>query len=506
MYSIFINQWHRLSVKSKQLVFYALVILFVSLISSYLVSTTYDLVDEFNTDIKSYYTVNQFNARLTENKSLLETFLKSRNTADSQAYFQNVSTLKTLLDQIDRESNNTLETYYLMNSIRNGLNAYLEKSDYAIVQRLSNSETYFLYFYEATHICEYVEGYIQKLLYVRLSEGSWFHNILVSKAKSAKNIAFISIVAISMLCLGFALVFSHHLTGPLRKLAKASIEMSEGNLDVGEIEVKSSDEVGVLTHSFNKMSFSIKQHVDSLNEKALIEKKLHEEELENIKIQKLLKEAEFLALQSQINPHFLFNTLNAISRTSMFGQTDLTTKLIKSMSDILRYSLTNHKKAVSLSKEIEIIKGYIFIQHHRFGERLKYELKCSIDTADIKIPCFSLQPLVENAIIHGIEPSEDGGAVRLRIYKKGTNVIIKIIDNGIGISKDKINSILKCEFDDSDGHTTGIGINNVITRLRLYFNEYHCFKIKSKVGIGTVITISFQAGREVTEDVQAIDS
>src|SRR5690554_5636068 len=112
-----------------------------------------------------------------------------------------------------------------------------------------------------------------------------------------------------ILFIGFGYVFSNYLTGPIRRLVMASQQMAIGNLDI-QLEVKSRDEVGILTQSFNKMTASIRNHVEELKQKAQVENKLYEEEMKNIQMQQLLQNAKFMGLQSQINPHFLFNTLN----------------------------------------------------------------------------------------------------------------------------------------------------------------------------------------------------
>ena len=219
--------------------------------------------------------------------------------------------------------------------------------------------------YEALKINNYIKGYIQQLLNISLREGNWFYNNeLVPEANYVRNITLVSIILISLLCLFFAVLFSNYLTKPIRKLAASSIKMSEGNLDIEDIGLKSKDEVGILGDSFTKMSVSIKRMVDDLKVKSLIEKMLHEEELKNVKMEQLLKEAEFMGLQSQINPHFLFNTLNIIARTSMFENAENTTKLIQFLSAIFRYNLESQSDYITLSKEIEITEKYIYIQKY----------------------------------------------------------------------------------------------------------------------------------------------
>lgn len=495
MVKYIINQWYTLSIKSKLLIFFTAVILSVSLVHIYTQYNSYQFMDKFNNNLESYFEINSLLMNLRDNKQHIQKYLKEMNKEDLQTYRKSVDEIETMVAQIEKE-HDTLETYFLINAIKRSLAAYYSECENAINIRKDKGKDYYLHLYKATHISDYTEQYIQQLLYVSLSEGSWFYKKLVEEAKILKTITFIIILAILLLCLGFGLMFSNYLTGPIKKLAAASIEIAEGNLDVKGIQVKPKDEVGILAHSFNKMSASIKQLVTDLKQKALIEKKLHAEELENIRMQQLLKEAEFKALQSQINPHFLFNTLNTIARTSMFEHAPNTTKLIQSLSNLLRYNLRSQDEYVTLAKEIEIVQEYTYLQKYRFQDRLKVEIECGVNPEKVIIPSFTLQPLVENAIIHGIEPKIHGGTIRIKVNQKGNTIVIKIIDNGIGMSKRKIQALLQGSDQQYGGHTTGIGIINVLQRLKLYFQGYEQFKITSKEGLGTKIEIILPIQKE----------
>jgi two-component system, sensor histidine kinase YesM len=485
-----IEDWYKISLKSKLLIICYFIILFVTAISSYLMYNTYKYVDIFSTDVTSYYSLNRLQIQFSKDKEYLMDYLRSGNDdVNYKAYYENKVIIKELLQEIDRESNNTLQTYFLMNAIQNSMTVYNENCDKAISESNAGTGEQYKFYYEAAKIGGYIDGYIRELSFVKINQGNLFYNSLMAKVNRMKNITLASIFMVFVISLNLINFFSNHITKPIRKLASASMQMARGELEVKEIEVKSSDEVGVLAQSFNTMSRSIKTMVNDLKEKSDIEKKLHEEELEIMRMQQLLKETQFLALQSQINPHFLFNTLNSIARTSMFGKSELTTKLIKSLANIFRYNLRQPNKTVTLEKELEIIKEYVFIQQHRFGPRLGFELDCRMDAKSVEIPCLSLQPLLENAIIHGIEPLEAGGKIRLSVSERNKDVVIRLVDNGAGIPQDRLNKIRDCNYEGNEGHTTGIGMCNVISRLRLYFGDT-CVRIKSKEGLGTAIEIT----------------
>lgn len=505
MLKVLVNHWYGLSIKSKFLLFIIFTILCVSLLSFFTQRYAFGFMDEFNNTLTSYYRINKLLVEVQENRRNIEKYLKDMRKEDLDRFAQVKKSLMETLDMVDKESNHSLETYFLIRAVRNALDVYFEKCDSALEVRRKSSENYYIHFYEANHISQYIEDYISQLLYVRLREGSWFYNQLVGKANGMKVTTFVAIVIMSIISIVFGLVFSNHITRPIRKLAISSTKMSKGDLDVKQIQVKSNDEVGVLAEAFNHMIGNIREMVNDLKEKSELERKLHEEELKNIKIQQLLKEAEFLGLQSQINPHFLFNTLNVISRISMFEKADNTTRLIQSLSNLFRYNLGSESKTLTLAKEIEITKEYMMIQQFRFGERLRFDVRCRTNVENVMIPRFTLQPLIENAIIHGIEPKERGGTVRIKIQEQDGSVLIKVIDGGTGITKERLNAILNTDSKEHKGHTTGIGLANVMSRLKLYFNDENCFNIRSKPGLGTVIRISIPMKRGEESVVQAAD-
>jgi sensor histidine kinase YesM len=236
------------------------------------------------------------------------------------------------------------------------------------------------------------------------------------------------------------------------------------------------------------MSTSIRKLVENLNEKSLVESKLYEEKLENAKMQELLKEAQFLALQSQVNPHFLFNTLNIISRSVRFSDSQITIALIQSLAELFRYNLEYEDQYTDIQHELDIVKRYMYIQEFRFGDRISFQITGEEVAKDTVIPRMTLQPIVENAIIHGLDNMHKNGKIAINIRKRKGNVVIRIYDNGVGIQKDKLQQIFNNNMFVHTGHTTGIGITNIATRIKLFNGA--SFNIKSRYLKGTLVCIT----------------
>nr|WP_246208693.1 sensor histidine kinase [Anaerotalea alkaliphila] len=284
---------------------------------------------------------------------------------------------------------------------------------------------------------------------------------------------------------------------PLHKLAEAAGRISRGDLTAREVPVGSRDEIGALAAAFNTMGRNIQELVDRINENASIEIKLRDEEVKVARTSQLLQEAEFNALQARINPHFLFNTLNVIGRTAMFEDADKTSRLVIALADIYRYRLRQAGRDVALEEELGMLRQYLVLQKTRFDERLEFRLELGEeDLKRMRIPALLVQPLVENAIIHGVEPKVEGGIVRIKIFRRKGMVQIRVTDTGMGIPPEVMEGISR-DKESPDG--SRIGVQNVRQRVRLYYGENGGFQARSKRGCGTCMILRIPL--EEAEDV-----
>jgi len=204
-------------------------------------------------------------------------------------------------------------------------------------------------------------------------------------------------------------------------------------------------------------------------------------------MQRSLQEARFMGLQSQINPHFLFNALNTISRTAMFEGAEGTGGLIKSLATLFRYHLRDPRKKISLAEELTIVQEYLSIQQYRYGERLRYRIESTVPTENIYIPAFTLQPLVENAVKHGIEPREDGGEIVIEVNRSRQQIVVMVRDTGCGMDAAQAEGIFN-PSGKADG--AGIGVSNVRERLALFYGGREDVQVSSEKGVGTTVRIS----------------
>ena len=192
-----------------------------------------------------------------------------------------------------------------------------------------------------------------------------------------------------------------------------------------------------------------------------------EKEKSNLTIRN--REMQISLLKSQINPHFLFNTLNSIS-TLINSSKEKARKVITQLSDVFRYALDAHNdELVSLSKEIEFIENYVRIQQVRFGDRLRFERDIDPTCLNTKVPPMILQPLVENSVKYGIGPKQEGGTISLTVRRSGSIIFFEVKDNGLGSKAKKV----------MDGSSSGIGMSNTDLRLRSYFGPQSHLRVRA---------------------------
>lgn len=483
------------TIRNKQLAFFAAIIGVISFFNLYSQYRLSILLDEFQANLDSYFTLNQYLIELRTLRGTMNRFIREGNLESLQQTMSLKDELNVTLERVDRQSNTSLDTYFLLRALRNGQGVCLQKYMEAIELKQKGVVTSFIPYYAADRIAEYLEGYTSQLLNIRLSEGNKSYQVLTERVDRSRTLMVALFFFISLLSIGFAILFTNSLTRPIQRLAVTAERMAGGDLDTLPVPISSRDEVGILESSFNRMRENIQRMFRELQDKAELERRLHVEELRNVDMERSLKEAQFLNLQSQINPHFLFNTLNLLSRSADFERANRTAELVRSLSHLFRYSFRKHGPSVSLQEELEFVEEYLRIQTLRFGNRIRYIRKCTIGVDRIFLPAFTLEPLVENALLYGLEPKEEGGVLRIKISQYRNRIRIRVLDTGLGMDDRRLKDLGEYashmparQARESD---RGIGLQNVQARLRIFFDAQEEFRIYSKKGRGTLVWISF---------------
>lgn len=268
----------------------------------------------------------------------------------------------------------------------------------------------------------------------------------------------------------FAIMLANAVTLPILKLRESMSQVQRGDFDVHLEELKSNDEIGDLVASFETMTGEINHLLEN-----------------NVKAEKEKRKNEMMALQAQINPHFLYNTLDSIIWMSQAGKKDDVIKMTSSLSKLLRRSISNPEEMVTLAEEIDQVKNYLVIQKMRYRDKLEYEIDTDPELEKQRVIKLLLQPLVENAIYHGIKYKEGKGLVSIREYVQDGKLCISVQDDGVGMSPDQLEHIYDEQKENTVG--TGVGVYNVDKRIKLNYGDDYGLYFRSWQGMGTVATL-----------------
>lgn len=305
-------------------------------------------------------------------------------------------------------------------------------------------------------------------------------NILFSKINSFKLALVYTIILCILSSIVIAILMSNSLTEPISFL-KSRMKMAEsGDFDI-QIDVKSKDEIGELSLSFNKMLSRIK----------ILIQRVYQTEI-------LRKEAELSALQAQINPHFLYNTLQIMDIMAEEKGADEISGSCRALAKIFRYSISKGQGLVSLQEEIQHVKNYVYIQQLRLGSRLKVQYNIDESLYKFEIIKLVLQPLVENAILHGIENSGRSCIIKLSAtVEKNGSLIINVEDDGVGMDEEELRNVQHSLYLETEGGSgsekCGIALRNVNYRIKLYYSDKYGMSIQSKRNVGTRVTLVLPA-------------
>ena len=439
-------------------------------------------INSMSKDMELIYEDNRSLNELSDSLSAVQDsmtgYLSSKTSDSLEEYYKSAQAYQDMAEKLDDKvtdfSFNRMERNIKYMSYR-----YLEVVDQTIeAKRGRNVEKYRNYYETATGLYEDISAYITSLnleLFVANSEN------YVMLSKGYRNFEAVAVTIMTLIMIGNVVIVTSFVSAmimPLKNLADSADEVAKGNFDADLPEIAYNDEIGIVIGAFNKMVVSIKDYIEKLKESLEKERYMQEKEL---MMEAHLKDAQLKYLQAQINPHFLFNTLNAGAQLAMMEGADKTYEYVQTVADFFRYNVKNQKTFVTISEEVTLVDNYIQILNVRFSGDIGYEKQVDNRLLECKMPSMILQPIVENAVNHGIREMGDKGMITLKVYREDSNVCICIKDNGKGISQEDIDKILSGDYSPKEQQydNNGIGMDNVISRLRLFAGERDVVSIVS---------------------------
>ena len=482
-------RWKDLSLVSK-------IVIEVGMIAVLLFAMNMIFYVRINNSMQKMDNVYASNAELTELSQVFEKvqdnmydYLKVKSSQVLLDYYQNEAKYRNQLEKLNEKNIND-SAKLLERNIRKMSETYLDcTAETVAAKRGRNVEKYKRKYDDATKLYGYIQSSIDELNNLMFQENSSTYSVLravMRYLEISNTIIMIVIVAGGMILLILA---TRKMFIPLSNMAETAQLVGQGNFRVKMHDTDAQDELGVVTRAFNTMVENLDLYM--ARTKASMEKEQQMMERELL-MENHLKEAQLKYLQSQINPHFLFNSLNAGAQLAMMEAAEQTGIFVEKMADFFRYNVKKGQEDATLGEELEAVDNYIYILNVRFAGDIHFSKDVDETLENVRVPSMILQPVVENSVNHGIRDIEWEGKIHLKVTGDADYIRISVKDNGKGMTPEQIESVLSGnkEHKSEEGDSTGIGMNNVISRLELYYEEKGLVEINSDgVDKGTEVVI-----------------
>jgi len=477
--------WNMIRIRTKVFLYFSVFVILLNGVAFFIYESSEDIVSEYDYSFRRLLLLNEISQRTSGMVEQLNAYLAERDERYLEEYKRQSEALRERQKQlhvfIENKGNEVLLRNY-----KNMINSFVEEGALAIYHfEVGNIQLYSTHFHKFTKTASFIQDTTLSLLDDELTVYQRFYDQIEERNRYFRYMGISLFSATLTLSAILALWFSGGMTKPLERLSRAALEIASGKLDGDDVKTTTNDELKLLTVTFNNMRRNIRELIEETKKKA--------------ELDRLVKELELRSLQNQINPHFLFNTLNTVAKIAYLEDAQQTSRLIEAVSVILRYNLGDLNRTVTLADEIKSAKEYFYIQQTRFFDRVKIVTELDEAAFHVPLPPLTLQPLIENAFIHGIESQEEGAVLSLKVFVQDEEVIIEIHDNGSGMekeTKEKLLAFIKGNGEQvnvkgktAHGHSTGIGIRNVIRRLQLFYDKRDVVEIESVIGQGTTIRL-----------------
>lgn len=431
---------------------------------------------------------------LTEMESSVYQYLNVQSQEALTTFLHNREQFEAAISEIDdRVTGHPARR--MERNIRNLGLSYLEMADAAVqAKQTHHVAAYKENFEETKKIYTYLLACIQGLDSMRFEANSENYGALYRYLRYLEVFMTAALVIVTCCLTVLLYVIIGTFIRPLEKLAGKAKEVEKGNLGIATEEPESEDEVGTVTAAFNQMIISINAYIQRISESMELEIRMKEREMA---MESLLKDAQLKYYQAQINPHFLFNTLNAGQQLAMMEDAERTYTFMEHMASFFRYRLKKNGEKSTLREELGLIDSYMYIMNVRYSNEIHLENEIDPRLLDIRFPGMVLQPLIENALRHGLASVEWEKRLWLSARQENGEAVICVRDNGVGIPEEILKELkadsphLSTEQNDSGN---GVGLVNVRERLRLFYDRTDVMTVENageqaEYGTGALITI-----------------
>lgn len=468
----------------KQLLFYTL----ISLAGIILIVMVHELINarlinKYNTAFSVYDEMSQFYDNQNKAHDSLRSYLYTNESYQFDEYKIHINdakkNLKNITNQLDNQEN-AWRFKLLENMVNNYENDVMMIQ---VVQQIKNEEykNYYDCLMETNNAIIKTSDEYFRLLTNELTN-------IKTDIDYERNVLQLVSLFIVFLCLILIISLTYSIfrsiTKPINEIIQNINEIKLGNYNLQKI-ASVNDEMNILCIALQDMAITIKKNQENEKKQAGLERKLLIKENESLRKDEILASSELRSLQNQLNPHFLFNTFNMIYQKALEENSHSTVEMIEKMTECMRYTLSNRSRTTTLEMEVNFIKNYLFIQSKRFEDRIHFEFNVDKNVPDIKIPSMIIEPLIDNAIRHGLSDTESGGEVSINITHADYHVYIRVEDNGKGMDVDEVEKLILKNFEkDDDKYEDSYGLYNLSRRLKMYFGDEAAINISSMPDCG----------------------
>ena len=476
------------SIRTKLIEVFVLVSILVFVVNLYILGIENKTVRQIDNVYGMNIQLNELSGTLEKLQNSIYQYLNTKSTDALENYYIYEQSYRDMLNDLNQETVSD-STKLTEKNIYNMSSTYLEKAGNTIdAKRGRKIRQYNEGYGQTKRIYEYLQSNISGVNTTVFLENSHNYSILRVSMKSFIGISMLLLLGVMITAIMWIIFVTGNITRPLIRLANAANEIAKGNMEVDFPIVETGDEISTVAKACNKMIDSIRVYIQKTKENYERENEVAARELI---MKNDLKEAQLRYLQAQINPHFLFNSLNAGAQLAMMEGAEKACIFIENMADFFRYNVRKIDKETTLREELKLVDNYVFILNARFSGEIQYEKQLDERWLSVVMPSMILQPIIENSVNHGIREMEGAGEILLSVYSNGKSICIKVTDNGVGIERELANRIMAGEsvHNDSQRDSAGIGMDNVINRMKWFYDIEHVIDIYPREAGGTEVIL-----------------
>ena len=480
------NIWSHLSLEKKILLAVTLMILTLFISNIFIYLQVNKIAGKMDTVYASNVNLSELSEALEHVQKDMGDYVSVKSSDSLESYYKSQQEYQGLLERLNDKN------------IRMMSESYLDMTQDAVqAKRGRNVERYREAYERALTLYQYINTRISELNELQFKNNSASYQTMREALRYMEVFNMVILMIVMLAGLMVLRMLVKDMVTPLTSLARTANLVGQGNFNVKMPDTDSNDEIGIVTRTFNQMVGSLEEYVAKVKEGAEKEQELLEREL---LMENHLKEARLKYLQSQINPHFLFNSLNAGAQLAMMEDAEKTCIFLDKMAEFFRYNVKKGLEDATVGDETAAAENYIYILNVRFAGDIQFKESIDQRVLDVKMPSMILQPIVENAVRHGIRGMEENGTILLTVHGCRDSIRISVRDNGKGMSRERILEVMEGRKQETpdDGDSTGIGLDNVVSRLELYYQQKGLVQIVSEgPGMGTEVIIHIPVKEEI---------